>query len=211
MILDHRDLQALQKLGIFNRKIGEKWTKAEVEKSFRKISQKAHPDKGGDPEAFRELQKYKDILISKTKNSSVFDSLSLSKLYLLDPEDIAKIIYERLKELREQKQRQIQREKEDHIIRLLQEQNEILESATLSGERAIERIEQRLRVSFTEKNLERVPDPLPFDTSVWAEWLRKIDPRDAEKLRYLRWFYRAHHQKAIEPSLEQAMVRFFSA
>ena len=45
-------------------------TMDEIKKSYRKMAIKMHPDKGGDPEKFKEIQNAYDILFDKDKRET---------------------------------------------------------------------------------------------------------------------------------------------
>merc|ERR1719450_1540774 len=51
-------------------------TMAEIKKSYRKLALKAHPDKGGDPEKFKEITHAYEILSDKDKRDT-YDRLGM--------------------------------------------------------------------------------------------------------------------------------------
>lgn len=48
-------------------KVDKKATQDEIKKSFRKIALKEHPDKGGDPEKFKEITVAYEVLMDPKK------------------------------------------------------------------------------------------------------------------------------------------------
>ena len=52
--------------------MGKKATKAEIKKAFRKLAVKNHPDKGGDPELFKQMNQAYQVLFDEDKRK-VYD------------------------------------------------------------------------------------------------------------------------------------------
>lgn len=59
--------------------VSKKATGDEIKKAFRKLALKAHPDKGGDPEVFKEITVAYEVLTDPEKRN-VYDKYGLEGL-----------------------------------------------------------------------------------------------------------------------------------